>query len=321
MSQDSLVSIIIPAYNRPEFLRQTIESAIQQTYRNIEIIVFDDCSPVNLREVVDAFQDPRIHFHRNSENLGLYTNAISAQRISKGKYIAYLNDDDLWSENFLEKLVPPLEANPDVVLAFSDHYIIDADGNIDLPATEKNTRYWKRANLKEGLYQPFHQQALVNHSIPVANAVVIRKDGIDWENDFPSPGADIHWDFYISYLACRSGKAAYYCKERLTQYRVHDTSMTQSTTRDNFQMKCKWATAEVFCYERIIEDTELQEFKPFFKKKLAKAKTALGMSFLRNGQSDLARPYFFQAWGQHKNLRTVIAIILSFMPKSLSRHF
>lgn len=321
MSQGALVSVIIPAYNRSEFLRQAVESAVQQTYRNIEIIIFDDCSPVNLREVVDAFQDPRIRFHRNSKNLGLYTNVINAHRSSKGKYVATLNDDDLWNENFLEKLVPYLEANPDAVLAFSDHYIIDEDGNIDLPATEKNTRYWKRDSLQEGLYQPFQKQALVDHSIHVANAVVMRKDAIDWENDFPSPGADIHWDFYISYLACRSGQAAYYCKEMLTKYRVHGTSMTRTNTRNNLQMKRRWATAEAFCYERFVEDTKLQEFKLFFKKKLAKAKTALGMSFLRNGQSDLARPYFFQAWEQHQNLRTMLAIILSFMPKSLSGRF
>jgi len=321
MSEDALVSVIIPTYNRPEFLRQALESAVQQTYRSIEIIVFDDCGSINSQEVVDSFQDPRIRFHRNSENLGLFTNVINAHRISKGKYVANLNDDDLWNENFLEKLVPHLEANPDVVLAFSDHYLIDADGNIDLPATEKNTQYWKRADLEEGLYQPFQRQALIDRSIHVANAAVIRKDAIDWENDFSSLEAHAYWDFYISYLACRSGQASYYCKERLTKYRVHGTSMTRANARDNFQMRRKWATGEIFCYERFIEDIKLHEFKPYFKKKLAKAKTALGMSFLRSEQSDLSRPYFFQALRQHQNLQTIVAIILSFMPKSFSSRF
>jgi glycosyltransferase involved in cell wall biosynthesis len=59
-SQNSLVSVIIPTYNRPKYLKQAIESAVKQTYKNIEIIVSDDCSPESPQKIVDSFNDPRI---------------------------------------------------------------------------------------------------------------------------------------------------------------------------------------------------------------------------------------------------------------------
>lgn len=147
---------------------------------------------------------------------------------------------------------------------------------------------------------------------------MIRKDAIDWENNFSSLEAGPYWDFYISYLACRSGQASYYCKEGLTKYRVHDTSMTRANARDNLQMRRKWAMGKIFCYERFVEGIKLHEFKPYFKKKLAKAKTALGMSFLRSEQPDLARPHFLEAFRQHQNLQAIVARTLSFIPKSFS---
>ncbi|PMB10264.1 glycosyl transferase, partial [Fischerella thermalis CCMEE 5328] len=69
-SQTPLVSIITPTYNRPDYLKQALKSAISQTYQNIEIIVSDNCSPENPQAIVESFNDPRIRFSRNETNLG-----------------------------------------------------------------------------------------------------------------------------------------------------------------------------------------------------------------------------------------------------------
>ena len=140
-----------------------------------------------------------------------------------------MNDDDEWEPAFLNKLVPILLDNPEVVLAFSDHYIIDEHGRIDLAATEENTRHWHRDVLSAGLHQPFWR-CLLDMSIPVAQASVIRRDAIDWQ-DFPvEVGAA--WDPWLGYLACRTGKACYYLPERLTRYRVHGGSVTATADED-----------------------------------------------------------------------------------------
>ena len=131
-SQSPLISVIIPTYNRPHYLKQAIASVVQQTYTNIEIIVSDDCSPEHPQSIIDAFQDARIRLRRNPTNLGIGLNATYAFKEAQGKYVASLNDDDVWQPNFLEKLVPPLEADPELALAFCDYSIIDAEGVVDL---------------------------------------------------------------------------------------------------------------------------------------------------------------------------------------------
>lgn len=316
-SQESLVSVIIPTYNRPAYLKDAIGSAVQQQYRNIEIIVSDDCSPQSPQAIIDDFQDSRIRFRRNSQNLGIALNFVNAVMEARGKYVASLNDDDLWNEDFLEKLVPNLDANPDLALAFCDHYIMDSNGTINYPATEENTRRWKRWELTEGVIQPFCEIGLVHQAIPAAAAAVIRKDVIEW-NKFPTE-AGVFWDLYLTYLACCSGRGAYYYPGRLTRYRESVQSIIRS---GDVQAKIRKAKADIFCYKRFIEDDRLQEFRPYFNRKWAHENTTMGIDLLRAEQVTEARPYLWRAFRQQKfNFRTIAALTLSFTPRLLASQF
>src|SRR5689334_18399620 len=96
-----LVSIVIPTYNRPQYLQQAIASAVKQNYQNIEIIVSDNCSPENPQSIIESFDDSRIKFWRHSENVGMLSNQMHAFKMAQGKYVASLHDDDLWHEEFL----------------------------------------------------------------------------------------------------------------------------------------------------------------------------------------------------------------------------
>lgn len=320
MSQKALVSVAIPTYNRPSYLRKAIASAVGQTYRNIEIIVLDNCSPENPQGIVESFQDSRIRFYRNATNLGMARNFIDVHKLARGKYVARLNDDDIWNEDFLEKLVPHLEANPDLALAFCDHYMMDSDGTINYPATERNTRLYKRHQLQEGVYQPFCEIGLVHQAVGCAVAAVIRRDVVDW-NNIPLEVGGL-WDLYVAYLCCRSGGGAYYCPERLTRNREHEQTDTMLSGRRDVQAKMRKAHSEIFCYERFMEDEQLQEFKPYFRQKWLHANTTLGIGLLRAEQRREARPYLWRALSQQKfNLRTIAALILSFTPESLASRF
>lgn len=319
-SQEALVSVAIPTYNRPSYLKQAIESAVRQTYRNIEIIVLDNCSPENPQAIINSFQDPRIRFYRNATNLGMARNFIDVHKMARGKYVARLNDDDIWNEDFLEKLVPHLEANPNLVLAFCDHYMIDSDGTINYPATEENTRFYKRHQLQEGVYQPFCEIGLVHQAVASAVAAVIRRDVVDWDNIPPEVGG--LWDLYVAYLGCRSGGGAYYYPERLTRNRKHGQTDTMLSGGRDAQAKIRKAHSEIFCYERFLEDEQLQEFKPYFRQKWLHANTTLGIGLLRSQQLAEARPYLLRALSQQKfNLRTIAALILSFTPQSFASKF
>lgn len=314
---EPLVSVIIPTYNRPDYLKQALASAVQQTYQNIEIIVTDNCSPENPQAIVESFGDSRIRFWRHKQNVGMIANQLNGFKMAQGKYVASLHDDDMWNEYFLAKLVPHLEANSELILAFCDQYIIDAQGEIKDVGTEENTRGYKRDTLTAGIHQPFIKIGLIDKSIATAAACVIRNHIFDWDS-IPSESGGM-WDFYLTYLCCISGLGAYYVPERLTRYRAHEQTETMLSGSRDIQAKIRKAKTEIFCYQVLMTDNRLQEFKTYFQQQWLAANTTLGIGLLRNEQIDVARSYLWQALRQQRfNWRTLAALVLSFTPRILA---
>jgi glycosyltransferase involved in cell wall biosynthesis len=314
---EPLVSVIIPTYNRPDYLKQAISSAVQQTYQNIEIIVSDNCSPENPQSLIESFQDSRIKFWRHKQNIGMLANQLSAFKMARGKYVASLHDDDMWNEDFLAKLVPPLEANSDLILAFCDQYLIDSQGNINHDYTDGNSKAFKRDILKKGVHKSFNKIGLIDKTIGTAVACVIRNHIIDWDS-IPSEVGGM-WDLYLTYLSCISGYGVYYDPEKLTRYRIHEQSDTMLSGSRDAQAKIRKAKSELFCYKQFMEDPHLAEFKSHFQQKWLEAHTTLGIGLMRNQQLVEARSYLWQALKAQKfNLRTIVSLTISFSPPALA---
>ena len=108
---NELVSIITPSYNTSRFIGKTIESVLSQTYKNWEMIIVDDCSTDNTDEVVSKYKDPRIRYLKNKKNSGAAISRNYALREAKGKWIAFLDSDDLWMPEKLEKQIAFMEDN------------------------------------------------------------------------------------------------------------------------------------------------------------------------------------------------------------------
>ena len=89
-----LVSIIIPTYNRPEYLQRAVQSSLKQTYKNIEVIIIDDHSGYDVSRVIDGFQDNRLKLYRNETNQGSVISRNRGFGRSSGSYINFLDDDD-----------------------------------------------------------------------------------------------------------------------------------------------------------------------------------------------------------------------------------
>ena len=101
--ENSLVSIIMPSYNTAKYISESINSVIEQTYKNWELIIVDDCSTDNTDEVVAQYDDPRIIYLKNEKNSGAAVSRNKALRAAKGEWIAFLDSDDLWEPTKLEK--------------------------------------------------------------------------------------------------------------------------------------------------------------------------------------------------------------------------
>lgn len=122
-----LVSIIMPSYNTASYIKQTIQSVLDQTYTNWELIIVDDCSTDNTNEVVDTIKDCRIHYFKNEKNSGAAISRNKALREAKGQWIAYLDSDDLWMPEKLEKQIKFMEENG-YVFSYTNYEEIDVDG-------------------------------------------------------------------------------------------------------------------------------------------------------------------------------------------------
>lgn len=109
---DGLVSVVIPMYNSSSYITPTIKSALNQTYKNIEVLVVDDCSKDNSVEVVNnlAKADPRLRCIPQEKNQGAAVARNRGIKEAKGQYIAFLDSDDLWAEDKIEKQVDLMKA-------------------------------------------------------------------------------------------------------------------------------------------------------------------------------------------------------------------
>lgn len=114
MNTTPLVTIAIPAY-KTEFLSEAIESALRQTYSNIEVIVVDDCSPNGVKTVADRFHDDRMRYYCNEVNVGAEDPSRNWQRcleLARGEYICILCDDDVYAPENIETLVELAQKYP-----------------------------------------------------------------------------------------------------------------------------------------------------------------------------------------------------------------
>ena len=108
---EDLVSIIMPSYNTAKYIKDSIESVLSQTYTNWELIIVDDCSTDNTDEVVGKFSDGRIRYFKNEKNSGAAVSRNKALREAKGRWIAFLDSDDLWLPEKLEKQIAFMKQN------------------------------------------------------------------------------------------------------------------------------------------------------------------------------------------------------------------
>lgn len=120
-----LVSIIMPSYNTAKFIEETVTSVLAQTYTNWELIIVDDCSTDNTDEVlVPYLKDVRIRYIKNEKNSGAAVSRNRALREAKGKWIAFLDSDDIWHPNKLEKQIDFMEKN-DYHFSYTEYSEID----------------------------------------------------------------------------------------------------------------------------------------------------------------------------------------------------
>ncbi|KEQ02225.1 glycosyltransferase family 2 protein [Pseudorhizobium pelagicum] len=125
--ESDLVSIIVPTYNSESFIYDSIASVLSQTYSDFELIIVDDDSSDDTISIIRSFDDPRIRLERNESNCGPAETRNTGLKLAIGRYIAFLDSDDLWAEDKLEKQIAFMKAK-NVAFIYTRYVLIDEHG-------------------------------------------------------------------------------------------------------------------------------------------------------------------------------------------------
>ena len=206
-----IVSIITPLFNSEAFILETINSVINQTYKNWELLLIDDCSTDKTIEIAHQFvlKFPNIKLIKNDKNLGAAITRNKGIEASQGTYIAFLDGDDVWKPEKLEKQIAYMQAeNCDV--CFSGYEQIDEAG--------KPLNKLIKA-LPELTYQKYLKSNYIGNLTGVYNAAVLGK--------IKAPDLRKRQDWLLWLAAIKkSGKPAKSIEESLAYYRVRKNSMS-----------------------------------------------------------------------------------------------
>lgn len=241
--------------------------------------VYDDGNSPEVRDSLHRLDDDRISYHPNPVRLGIGGNKLAGWLAAKGQYLVHLDDDDTWEPEFLSTLVPHLEADQSLAVAFGGQYIIDENGDIDPAATQAIQEQY-RGGLAPGRHWPIARLALVDMSIPVATGSVIRRDVVD---PLRMPRrTNIVADYWLAYLVVRSGGAAFYDERQLVSYRRHGASATAAAG-------IGWHSSFAECYRAFLADESLRELWPIFRSRLAASERRVATLQLLAGDTRDAR--------------------------------
>ena len=216
---NSLVSVIIPTFNGEKFIVEAIESVLDQSYKNFEILVVDDGSTDNTISVLKTFKGKVQILQKpnggpaSARNLGI--------RHSKGDFIALLDHDDFWLQDKLILQMQKFAENPEVAMVFSDAYIFDDNSQTDV------TNYFSIQRPARGFVFP---QLLMRNFIPnltvVAKKTVFQEFGL-----FDTSGRAASTDDYYKWLEVSLHYQVEFIDRPLAKFRLHESNFSHNLER------------------------------------------------------------------------------------------
>ncbi|MBW4418585.1 MAG: glycosyltransferase [Myxacorys californica WJT36-NPBG1] len=308
------ISVCIPTFNRAHLLPFAIESVLQQTEQDWQLIVCDDGSTDHTSELMTTYQDSRIRYLRHAQNVGKSNNMRSGFEAAIGKYFIKFDDDDRLTPDFLSKTSQILDRSPNVDFVGTDHWIIDSNNQRDSSATEQNSHNWGRTNLPAGLVSNLLDVVFVKQSFQIGATLFRRQALLDVGYMRPNIQNCEDNDLFVR-LALRSNfpsgvnahKQAYYLPERLMEYRVHPEQ--QGIDRAIPYLKDKLTYLQNFQFEQ-------QELEKVRRSRLAETQLLLGLRLVEKGEMQVGRE-LVQAGRSASSAKAYAGMALSVLPRGV----
>ena len=246
MKSRPLVSVIVNCHNGEEYLENCIKSILNQSFKNFEVIFWDNCSSDNSKKIINSFKDKRIKKFFSKKFIKLYSARNLAIKKSNGKYLSFLDVDDLWKSNKLSEQIKVLKKNKDIKIVYSNYIYHNV---------KKKKKFLK---FKTKLPSGFITQDLLNdYKIGILTTLVEKK--LFKKFNF-NPSYDIIGDFDFFIRASVFNKIISIQKP-LAQYRAHDSNLSIKKRDIYYKEISNWIM-------RTANDKFLKDYNFFNLKKL-----------------------------------------------------
>ena len=211
------VSVILSSYNHAKYISSAIESVLNQTFTDFELLIADDGSQDNSREIIKTFDDPRIKFFLHEENRGPRIMLSECVKAAQGKYIAIHHSDDSWTSDKLEKQVNFLDAHKDYAACFTQANFIDENGNLqELADDDFYKKVFEQPNRSRAewlRYFFYNANCLCHPSLMIRREIYEKYNLLDFHGLWQLP------DYFMWIKLCFH-ENFYIMPEKLTEFRL-----------------------------------------------------------------------------------------------------
>lgn len=286
------VSVIMPCYNHAGFIGESIESILNQSYGDLELIIVDDRSIDDSVEIIKEYEraDKRVVFRQNSENLGVSNTRNNAINTSSGEYIAFCDADDVWEKDKLETQIRILSKNPSYGAMHSDSIVIDEKGR---PTGKRfSTLNHKGSKVSGYLFYALCLRNFIN-----TQTVILKRDCLNGKTPFKEDFK--YFEDWICWINIAKDHNFLYVDEPLAKYRVHE----KSTRRDR----------EGYIEHRIrVYDYILNRYPDIPLKIRSKIFYQIGINYSKLGERFKARDFFYKGFNAHRsNFRSLFRYLFT----------
>jgi glycosyltransferase involved in cell wall biosynthesis len=219
---DSMVTVILFTYNRERYVGKAIQAILCQTYRDFDLYILDNHSDDGTREIVEGFDDPRIHYIRHESNIGAIGNGEYAyHNLIKGEYIVFTHDDDMMGATMLEKEIGVMEQIPDVVVVSPNMNLMDESDQVKVRGAFGIDRdiLYKKYEFIDSFIQG---KNFICTPAVMLRGSFLRERGIVPDSSFGPASDAMFW----SQINMDDRNLIYVMREPLYNYRLHDSQMS-----------------------------------------------------------------------------------------------
>lgn len=296
----SLVSVVIPTYNRAHVIGRAIQSVLNQTYGNFELLIIDDGSTDDTKRIIAGFADERIRYLRHETNKGQNPARNTGVREAKGQYIAFLDSDCEWLPEFIEKMLAVFKKDPSLGAVYARAWGCSRDGDF-------------RGGCQFNLHGHVYKEALIQGYLSYMITIMVKKEIIDLLSPNPldpniSYGDDDDFCFRVAKI-CKIGLIA----EPLAVIHYDGDIFGGETSI------CKNLNLIAEGQIKLLEKYKYDILSLCGKSVLASKYFSCAKSCLMAGQIEKGRLSFIESLKLEKSIKTIMVVLISMLPGAIAR--